>query len=297
MLKNLCYKKRIIVKRKGSIDYYYLDKKPTKKVDKGKDYIKNDSIIELKENPKNQINFIKKKRGRKPEKTNIDNKNINNIHDKFSVDNIRMKIKGYYHNFIIAFLNMKSKKLLNKSNKFVKISSDITGNSTVEFNQKLFTQKIKDIIIHISDKFKDKNKNQNCLQSIMKNADNNEEIIQFLNMNYKDMYLNYYLKSNKETFKYEEIDESFEAHIKKLEELYGNKYIVSYKIIAEDLISNFNKLKKRVRRKKNLLIPNFPELNNYNINFKNVNVLDKILISTSTQTDIIKSEDEKENEF
>ena len=293
MLKNIFYKKNIVSK-KGTIKYYFFNEKHTKKVNKEKDFIKYDSKIKFKENPKNKTIFINKKRGRKAEKTNNNNQKSTIIHDKFSEDNIRMKIRGYYHNFIIAFLNMKSKDILDKSDKFVKISSEITGNLTVEFNQKLFTQKIKDIIIHISDKYKDKTKNQKSLQIIMKNTNNNDEIIQLLNMDYKDMYLNYYLKSNKETFKDEDIDESFEAHIKKLEELYGNKYIVNYIRLAENLIANFYKLKKRVRKKRNLLIPNFSEFNNYHINFKNLNILDKILVSTSTQTDMINIEDEEE---
>ena len=268
MLKNICYKKSIDSK-KGTVNYYFFNEKHIKKDNKEKEFIKYDSKIELKKNPKCQTIFIRKKRGRKTDNANNKNKlnKLISIHDEFSEDNIRMKIRGYYHNFIIAFLNMKSKGILNNKNKFVKISSEITGNLTVEFNQKLFTQKIKDIIIHISDKYKDKTKNQKSLQIIMKNTNNNDEIIQLLNMDYKDMYLNYYLKSNKETFKDEDIDESFEAHIKKLEELYGNKYIVNYIRLAENLIANFYKLKKRVRKKRNLLIPNFPEFINYHINF------------------------------
>ena len=293
MLKNIYFKKNIVSK-KSPIKHYFFNEKYTKKVNKEKDFIKYYSKIKFKENPKNQTILINKKRGRKTDKTNNNNKKHTYIHDKFSEDNIRMKIRGYYHNFIIAFLNMKSKDILDKYGKFAKISSEITGNLTVEFNQNLFTQKIKDIIVHISEKYKDKTKNQNYLQIIMKNADKNDEIIQLLNMDYKDMYLNYYLKSNKETFKDGNIDESYETHIKKLEELYGNKYIVNYIRIAENLISNFYKLKKRVRKKRNLLIPNFTEFNNYNVNFKNINILDKILVSTSTQTDMINNEDEEE---
>ena len=172
------------------------------------------------------------------ENTKIQKKiNLDIIHDKFSDDNIKRKVKTHYHYFIIAFINMKCKNLLWKKNKFGKISSKITQNITAEYNRKLFEQKIQDIRIQSSDKYLNKDRNNNILQTILRKIDKNDEVYKFLNMNYKDMFLEYYLKSNKKTFEGEKEDESYEAHLEKLKNLYGNNYIDSYKRNAESLIS------------------------------------------------------------
>ena len=262
---------------------------------------------------KNSKDFLNKKRGRKNKISN-DNDKKSNIHDKYSDDNLKRKIKTHFHNFIIAFLNMKSKNILNKKYQFGKMSSEINKNITVEYNQKLFVKKMKDIIVEMSDKFQDKDRNKIALEIIMKKANNNDEIIQLLDTNYEDMYLNYYLKSTKETFKDDDSDESYESHLKKLEKLYGKEYIFDYKRNAQELISFFYKIKKRVRNKqsKELIKPQFLHFtnsntdNNYsnylcmvkqyiNIN-KNSSTNQKILTSTSSQTDMIVSEDEDEDE-
>jgi hypothetical protein len=254
---------------------------------------------------KNGKDFVNKKRGRK-NKISSDSEKKQSIHDKYSDDNLKRKIKTHFHNFIIAFLNMKSKHILTKKYQFGKMSSEITQNITVEYNQKLFEKKMKDIIVEMSDKFQDKDKNRIALQIIMKKTKDNDEIIQLLDTNYKDMYLNYYLKSNKETFKDEASDESYESHLKKLEKLYGKEYIFDYKRNAQELISFFYKIKKRVRNKqsKELIKPQFCHFNNSNLdhNYININSNDsnylispKKMTSTSTQTDMIVSEDEDEN--
>ena len=254
---------------------------------------------------KNAKDFVNKKRGRK-NKISSDSEKKQSIHDKYSDDNLKRKIKTHFHNFIIAFLNMKSKHILTKKYQFGKMSSEITQNITVEYNQKLFEKKMKDIIVEMSDKFQDKDKNRIALQIIMKKTKDNDEIIQLLDTNYKDMYLNYYLKSTKETFKDEASDESYESHLKKLEKLYGKEYIFDYKRNAQELISFFYKIKKRVRNKqsKELIKPQFCHFNNSNLdhNYININSNDsnylispKKMTSTSTQTDMIVSEDEDEN--
>ena len=279
---------------------------------KNSELIKINQILLLDKNENNEENltkndkdFVNKKRGRK-NKISSDSEKKQSIHDKYSDDNLKRKIKTHFHNFIIAFLNMKSKHILTKKYQFGKISSEITQNITVEYNQKLFVKKLKDIIVEMSDKFQDKDKNRIALQIIMKKANENDEIIQLLDTNYKDMYLNYYLKSTKETFKDEASDESYESHLKKLEKLYGKEYIFDYKRNAQELISFFYKIKKRVRNKqfKELIKPQFCHITNSNLNHNYININDntpnysispKNMTSTSTQTDMIESEDEDEN--
>ena len=122
-------------------------------------------------------------------------------------------------------------------------------------------------------------------------------------MTYKDMYNNYNLKSDKETFKDKNYDEIYEAHLRKLENLYGKDYINNYKRNVQELISFYYKFKKKP--KKNLKINNttinqFFSING-NINYNYIDFLNKIkynlgyskkLILKSTQTNIFIIQDE-----
>ena len=253
------------------------------------------------------VRFKYKKRGRKHKNTKENYNNLDITHDKFSDDNIKRKVKTHYHYFIIAFINMKCKNLLWKMNKFGKISSKITQNITAEYNRKLFEQKIQDIIIQSSDKYLNKDRNKNILQTILRKIDKNDEVYKFLNMNYKDMFLEYYLKSNKKTFEGEKEDESYEAHLEKLKNLYGNNYIDSYKRNAESLITFFYTCKNRIRKKKSKPQNNSDYLNLEDTK-KTVNNIylekdkspslknfEKRKRSIGTQTDMIISESENES--
>ena len=237
------------------------------------------------------LHFINKKRGRRTKDT-TDNSSENGRHDKFSDDNIKRKVKTHYHNFIIAYLNMKSKRFLYPKNKFGKISSAITQNITVEFNKNLFSQKIKDIVIIISEKYQNKDKNKKCLQIINEKAHKNDDIFKILNINYKDMFIYYYLKSNKETFKGEPEDESYEAHIEKLENLYGDDYVSNYRRNAESLITFFEQCKKRIRIKKPKPEKQKNILNTNYINITNLVDNSTTMVDMSTQTEMHQSEDE-----
>ena len=196
------------------------------------------------EEHKTKLKLNNKKRGRKNKKSD-ENNILAVIHDKFSNDNLKRKIKTHYHLFIVAFLNKISKYLLGQTIKFGKISSSITQNITVEFNRRLLDTKIKDIVIKISDKYHDKDRNKIIVDLILNKANKDSEIIQFLNISYKDLFLNYYLKSTKKTFEGELEDESYEAHIEKLQRIYGKKYIENFKRNAISLVSFFYKSKKR----------------------------------------------------
>lgn len=257
----------------------------------------------------NSLYFANKKRDRIKHKSTKHNEGIG-IHDKYSDDNIKRKVKTHFHNFIIALLNKKSNHILNKRNRFGKISSNITQNITVEFNQNLFEQKIRDIVVNMSNKYQDKDKNNIIIQYILENKGNNEELLNILNMKYKELYLNYYLNSTKDIFEGELEDESYESHIHKMEKLYGSLYVEKYKKNAESLISFFYKCKKRIRKKIHTKLinpyPFFNSLdkkgNNQNIfynenNLNYINLLNKsnIMISTSTQTNMYISGDEEEN--
>ena len=249
----------------------------------------------------NKTKLNNKKRGRKNKKSN-DISELNSKHDKFSNDNLKRKVKTHFHLFIIAFLNKIIKNFFGQSLKFGKISSFITQNITVEFNRRLMDEKIKNVISRISHKFHDKDKNKIIVELIMNKADKESEIIKFLNMSYKDFFLNYYLKSTKKTFEGEQEDESYEAHIEKLEKIYGNEYIINFKKNAKSLVQFFYKCKERIRKKKVTQLINpvfinnpFPNYINPFIGNENISEIPKLFISSSTQTDLHKSDEEEDN--
>ena len=247
---------------------------------------------EEKENFPQSNNLLKNKRGRKTDKTDY------KIHDRDSPDNIRRKVKTHFHNFMVALLNMKIRQFLKMEVQFGKISFKMTQDLSVEFNQKLFKTKIKDIIIVMNNKYSNKNRNRIILNEIKKKVGINDEIFLLLNLNYEDLYRDYYLKPNKETFKGEE-DESYEAHQEKLKKKFGIKYADKYKNIAEPLIDFFYKCKKREPKQK-LRAPSFGNIYDstysiFNYNEKN-NEMRKIhhknLVDRGTQTEIYISDDE-----
>ena len=209
-----------------------------------------------------------------------------------------------------------SKLIINNANqklRFAKIKSSITKNITVEYNQKLFDKKIKEIIIEVSQKYQNQLINKDLIDYVKMNEKDNKELIDILNMTYKDLYLNYYLKSTKKDFDKANVDESYEAHLKKLKK-YGEKYLENYKKNAEGLIEFYYKVKKRKSRKKimdetsynfsNIIIPTDEKQNKDNYIHKEKDILHRSknkynnpLISSSTQTDIKLTEDEIENEY
>ena len=203
-------------------------------------------------NEQKKIKFMNKKRGRKKlnESKNNDDLDSKTIHGKFSDDNLKRKVKTHFHNYIIAILNSNLKKNHCPENKrFVKIKSKITQNITVEFNQKLFETKIKDIIKDVSSKYQKKEINNECINHVLSHPDNYKEVVKYLNLTYKDMYLNYYLHSTNQTFFGENIDESYEAHKEKLRKKYGDKYVENYVKNAENLINFYKTCQKRKSRK------------------------------------------------
>lgn len=261
-----------------------------------------------------QINFLKKKRGRKK----IDDSDNNILivkHDRNSDDNLKRKVKTHFHNYIIALLNSKLQLEPGKEKlKFVKINSEITQDITIEYNQKLFKKAIKDIIVQTSEKYQNKDINRECINYIMNTKSINYEIINLLNMTYEDMYLNYYLKSTKDSFDFEP-NESYESHKEKLKK-FGNEYLKGYIKNAENLINFYATSKKRQSKKRkneenennlsHLLELNmnnknesfnyyndkniYNQINNNLQNYNNIcNVQDKF-----TQTEINRTDDESD---
>ena len=239
--------------------------------------------------------FIIRKRGRKNKSIIIlKSEGKKDIHDKFSNDNIKRKIKTLYNRYIINLLNnMVKKTYKNYRMKFLKMNIRITKDIGIKYNKNLLNQSIKDIIINLSNKYKNKDNNKNLIKFI-ENQTNNEEILNILNMTYKDLYINYYLKSTK----INSSENSFESHKEKLLILHGKEYLDKFIENAEHFVEFFINSKNRKPKKfQEIDIIDIPIENekiettsNSIESVNNVNTENKELkiktVSTSTQTEI-----------
>ena len=119
------------------------------------------------------------------------------MHNKFSNDNIKRRIKASFNKYIIKLLNKLMKEKYKKARiKFLKMNIKITKDITIVYNRNLLNKYIKEIIVKMSNKYKNQENNKNCIKFI-ENKKDNEEIINILNMTYEQLYTNYFLKSTK----------------------------------------------------------------------------------------------------
>ena len=199
-----------------------------------------------------KMKFICKKKGRKMKSLEgFDEIKINSrekrVHNKFSNDNIRRRIKALFHDYIIKLLNhLVKKRFKSIRNKFVKLNSRITKDVGIIYNRNLLNKKIKDIIVHISKKYLNKDNNIRLIRFI-ESQKNNEEILNILNIEYRDLYSDYYLKSNK----IDNQENSYEAHKEKILVLYGKEYLDKYIKNVENFVEFFMNGKNRKNKKTN----------------------------------------------
>ena len=239
--------------------------------------------------------FIIKKRGRKNKFNKILNiEEKSNVHDKFSNDNIKRRIKSLYNKYIITLLNNIVRKKYKKcKKKFLKMNIRVAKDIGIKYNKNLLNQTIKDIIINVSNKYKNEDNNKNLIKFI-ENQNNNEEIYNILNMTYKELYINYYLKSTKNNSS----ENSFESHKEKLLILHGKEYLDKFIENAEHFVEFFINSKNRKPKKfQEIDIIDIPKekekiesTSNSNESVNNANTENKEIkintVSTSTQTEI-----------
>ena len=232
------------------------------------------------------------KKGRKGKNFNSGIISDRRVHNKFCNDNIRRRIKALFNNYIIKLLNnLLKKNFIGTKMKFVKINIRITKDVGIKYNRNLLDKKIRDIITNVSNKYLNQDNNIKCIKYIESHK-NNEEIINVLNKTYKDLYVNYYLKSSKNDI----LDNSFEAHKQKILGLYGKEYSELFIKNAYNFIEFFAKGKNRKPRRleevdtidipleETLEIKSSEELKNNNDGTKTLKNKEKI--SVYTQTDI-----------
>ncbi len=217
----------------------------------------------------------KRKRGRRKLKSGEEYELA--LHTKDNDDNIKRKVKTHFHNFIVAYLNMLIRQTLKTKRiyKFKKMCSKITQDVTISYNKKLMDTPIKDVLVQVSNKFKDKDINLYYIEKIMQMKSNNEfeniginTLKEILNTSYKDMMNNFYLKSNKKLFENEKLDESFETHIENLIIKYGYNYAIKFKQNAENFVQFYISSKQRNHKGFNNSINNTQEKNQNYDNLK-----------------------------
>lgn len=232
------------------------------------------------------------KKGRKGKNFNSGIISDRRVHNKFCNDNIRRRIKALFNNYIIKLLNnLLKKNFIGTKMKFVKINIRITKDVGIKYNRNLLDKKIRDIITNVSNKYLNQDNNIKCIKYVESHK-NNEEIINVLNKTYKDLYVNYYLKSSKNDI----LDNSFEAHKQKILRLYGKEYSELFIKNVYNFIEFFAKGKNRKPRRleevdtidipleETLEIKSSEELKNINDGTKTLKNKEKI--SVYTQTDI-----------
>ena len=225
-----------------------------------------------------RLKFIITKRGRKNKSQEIKKPERKNVHNKFSNDNIKRRIKASFNKYIIKLLNKLVKEKYKKARiKFLKMNIKITKDISIEYNRHLLNKYIKEIIVKMSNKYKNQENNKNCIKFI-ENKKDNEKIINILNMTYEQLYTNYFLKSTKNNSQ----EYSYEAVKEKLLKLNGKKYLDKFVENAESFVEFFMKTKIRKSRK-------IKEIENINIPMENET------IETTNDSNELISDDNEEN--
>ena len=228
-----------------------------------------------------KFKFLIKKRGRKNKSKGIKKPENKNEHNKFSNDNIKRKIKAFFNKYIIKLLNNLMKGKYKKAKiKFLKMNIKFTKDISIGYNRILLKKYIKEIIVNMSNKYKNQENNKNCIKFI-ENKKENEEMINILNMTYVQLYINYLNSTKNDIQEY-----SYEAVKEKLLKLNGKKYLDKFIENAESFVEFFNKTKFRKSR-------NVKEIDNIYIPMENME--NEIQETTNISNELISNDNEDNN--
>ena len=224
--------------------------------------------IEEKNIEKNEEKKSKRGRKKKNEKLAFECYNGKTIeHNKFKPDNIRIKIKTHFHNFIISFFNdfIKNRFKIQRF-KFRKISYEITKDVTVKNNEKLINMTLGEFLSqNISKKYKfNPDQNEKTVLTLKNMVKSNFDKDLF-NIYYYDFYNNYYMSSKKieisEQYGISKNTEFFVDFIKKID---NEKYVKSIVDIANNhFIQYFNRNDTNINNNNNFLNENYENNNSF----------------------------------
>ena len=252
----------------------------------------------------------KSKRGRKKKNEKFAFECFNgkmNEHNKFKPDNIRIKIKTHFHNFIISFFNdfIKTRFKIQRF-KFRKISYEITKDVTVKNNEKLINMTLGEFLSqNISKKYKyDSDQNEKTVLTLKNMVKSNFDKDLF-DIQYYDFYNNYYMTSNKK-----EISENYgisknteffidfimkienETYVKAIIDIASNHFIQYFNknetcINNKNTFSNINDENNSFLKKKRN-IKNLDEVN-LSVNLNNINNINNMMLSSFDFEDFNKN--------
>ena len=227
------------------------------------EYIPEKINIEKKEEKKS-----KRGRRKKNEKFAFECYNGKTIeHNKFKPDNIRIKIKTHFHNFIISFFNdfIKNRFKIQRF-KFRKISYEITKDVTVKNNEKLIKMTLGEFLSqNISKKYKYHSDQNEKTVLTLKNMVKSNFDKDLFNIYYYDFYNNYYMSSKKiEISEQYGISKNTEFFVDFIQKIDNEKYVKSIVDIANNhFIQYFNRNDTNINNNNNFLNENYENNNSF----------------------------------
>ena len=206
----------------------------------------------------------KKKQRKKSGRKTKDDKSTGKKHDKTYKDNMRVKLKIQFYNFIINFVNYVIKFRYDISNLiFRHLTHEEKQNTTLEYNKDIFQNKTIGFILQkeVSTKYKNKS-DQNKVNYLkilkrIKKIENHDKFFELVDMNVATFYNSIYLTKNIPSIlddycpnrkTKEKIPMFFTMFIDKLKKKESPEYIQKIKYFGENFINDFVK-----GRNKNLL--------------------------------------------
>jgi hypothetical protein len=186
---------------------------------------KGDKIFSIKKEKKQKI------KGRK--KVNLSKKSGSKRHNKFSVDNLVQKIKTFFVNNLIRYINKRHSEFTKNKNKQLlrKLSPEFSKAYSKIDNQEFLKKSVKDFVsMDISKrctKVKDPEYNKNQIENLYKKNEA-KNVIKILDLNLSEIYEEYIGNKNKEF--------SFEQDLKEQKKNWEIEYIEKFKEKAQKLI-------------------------------------------------------------
>ena len=215
----------------------------------------------------NQETQLGKKRQRKKSgRKTKDDKSTGKKHDKNYKDNMRIRLKIQFYNFIINFVNYVIKFRYDISNLiFRHLTHEEKQNTNLEYNKDIFQNKtIGDILqLDVSTKYNNKS-NQNRINYLkilerIKKKENNDKFLELVDMNVATFYNSIYLTKNIPSIldyycpnrkTKEKIPMFFTMFIDTLKNKESDEYINKIKDFGENFIEDFVRERNKKKKKK-----------------------------------------------
>ena len=205
--------------------------------------------------PNQETQLGKKRQRKKSGRKTKDDKSTGKKHDKNYKDNMRIRLKIQFYNFIINFVNYVIKFRYDISNLiFRHLTHEEKQNTNLEYNKDIFQNKTIGFILQkeVSTKYKNKS-DQNRINYLkilerIKKKENNDKFLELVDMNVATFYNSIYLTKNIPSIlddycpnrkTKEKIPMFFTMFIDKLKNKEFPEYIKKIKDFGENFIEDF----------------------------------------------------------